>query len=437
MANEKEKLKKRKSDSQRAWQDISGMVADAFVPNDNDAGMKKVVEEYKQEMLHWTTNEESDYENPMKRATQEHWYSLYLGKKRLENHGIGVQYEEYRQINNISPQDPPSTAFFYKPDGKYVMCLARQFVRVRKNFIRNGAVIGREQQDLQMDYYITRAQNKDGLYICPNCGGEQTLDKLLDGCDYCKSKFDISAYDDKVMSVMKNKGSYTDRSINKDLGATTVFGVLMAILGVPAFVLGLLLAPSTFGVSLIIAILGAVPLYLCYKSVINYYVNIYQVVYRLQDHNPGFSEEEFIGSLDCKLKAIHYASNPQELAAFVKCDIAPYLKSYQNIVDCETGRISYKNFSIQGDYQYVELHREINVMEDCGSQLRAAGGFVKVVLAKKVAYKLKNDVVLYRCNGCGATVSLLEGGKCRYCGNEMDYDTYDWVVVQYQHVPEI
>jgi len=63
----------------------------------------------------------------------------------------------------------------------------------------------------------------------------------------------------------------------------------------------------------------------------------------LQDHNPGFSEEEFIGSLDCKLKSIHYASNPQELAAFVKCDIAPCLKSYQNILDCETGRISYKN----------------------------------------------------------------------------------------------
>jgi len=230
-----------------------------------------------------------------------------------------------------------------KAIGKYIMCLARQFVRMRKNFVRNGAVIRREHQDWQMDYYITRAQNKDGLYICPNCGAEQTLDALLDGCDYCKSKFDISAYDDKVMSVMKNKGTYTDRSTNKETGTAIAFAVVMVLLGVPALLFGLLLAPVTLGLSLIVALFGAGALFLCFKSIVDNYANIYRVVYRLQDHNPGFSEEEFIGSLDCKLKSIHYASNPQELAAFVKCDIAPCLKSYQNILDCETGRISYKN----------------------------------------------------------------------------------------------
>ncbi|MBQ4536923.1 MAG: hypothetical protein II994_04830 [Lachnospiraceae bacterium] len=428
---------KKKSDSRRALEEITGLVSCAFTRNASDDKMTEVVDEYKKEMLNWTTNGEASYENPMRRATQEHWYSLYLGKKRLENQGIGVQYEEYRQINSVSPQDPPDTAIFYKPDGKYVMCLARQYVRARKNFIRNGAIISREHHDWQMDYYITRAQNKDGLYICPNCGAEQTLDKLLDGCDYCKSKFDISAYDDKVMSVMKNRGSYTDRSTAKGTGKATAFSIIMMILGLPALLFGLLLVPVTLGLSLIIALFGAGALFLCFKSIVDNYVNIFQVVYRLQDHNPGFSEEEFIGSLDSKLKSIHYASNPQELAAFVKCDIAPYVKSYQNIVDCETGQISYKKFSIQGDYQYVELHREITVMQDCGNHLKGMKGVVKVVLAKKLAYRLKNDVTMFRCKGCGATISLVEGGKCKYCDNELDYAAYDWVVVGYEHVKEL
>lgn len=45
-----------------------------------DGKMKKVLEAYKQEMLQWFTGGAAARENPMKHATQEHWYSLYLEK---------------------------------------------------------------------------------------------------------------------------------------------------------------------------------------------------------------------------------------------------------------------------------------------------------------------------------------------------------------------
>lgn len=159
--------------------------------------------------------------------------------------------------------------------------------------------------------------------------------------------------------------------------------------------------------------------------------------YKLQDHNPDFSEEEFIGSLDCKLKSIHYATNPQELAAFVKCDIAPFVKSYQNIINCEIGKIAFKNYRIDGEYQYLDIHREIEVLQDCGNYLKPAMGIITVTLAKKVQYKLKNNVTICHCNHCNSSISLVEGGKCKYCGTEMDYAAYDWIVVNYQHVKEL
>ena len=134
------------------------------------------------------------------------------------------------------------------------------------------------------------------------------------------------------------------------------------------------------------------------------------------------------------MKSIHYASTPQELAAFVKCDIASFVKSYQNIVNCETGKISFKNYRVEGDFQYLDIHREIEVLQDCDSHLQPARGAVGVTLAKRISHKLKNDVTLYRCNGCGSSISLVEGGKCTYCGNEMDYAAYDWIVVGYRHV---
>lgn len=63
-----------------------------------DREMRKVTEEYKREMLEWYTKGRAVTENPMKRATQEHWYSLYLEKKRLERHSCKVEYASYDQI---------------------------------------------------------------------------------------------------------------------------------------------------------------------------------------------------------------------------------------------------------------------------------------------------------------------------------------------------
>ena len=431
MANDK-----KKSDTSRALADIGHRLGGAFVVPDRGK-MQAVVEEYKQEMLQWSTNGVSTQENPMKRATQEHWYSLYLGKKRLESHGIQIQYEDYRHVVSRPTEEEPQTVMNYHVDGKYAICMVRQYTKVLKNYIRNGAIIGREQEHYEMDYYISRAQNKDGLYICPNCGAELPLDKLLDGCDYCKAKFDISAYDDKIMSVMKSTEMFHNRTTATGVESATPLVVVVEVLSCLAIFFGLMGALFTFGLSLIIALFGGLGLFFVFKFTIDNYAKIFRVVYRLQDYNPGFSEEEFIGSLDSKLKSIHYASGPQELAAFVKCDIASFLQNYQNIVDCETGKIAYKNFRIQGDYQYVELHREMKVMQDCGNCLKAMSGVVRVVLAKKLVHKLKNDVSLFRCRGCGASVSLVEGGKCKYCGNEIDYDDYDWVVVGYEHVKEL
>lgn len=399
-----------------------------------DAAMKQVVEEYKQEMLKWFMEGATSYENPMKRVTQEHWYNLYLEKKRLENHRCQVQYAEYRQINR-NPMEPPETSFLYKPDGKYLVCEATETTKIQKNYIREAAILAQEQQVCEMKYYILRAQNKDGLYVCPSCGAEQPLDKLLDGCDYCKAKFDISAYDDKVTSVTKHNNRFERRTVYPDNTPASAIG--LAVLGVLGVFFGFMMALFTLGLSLILAIAGGIAIYFAFQQSIKANRKVPQagsIKYRLQDYNPGFSEEEFIASLDCKLKAIHYAANMQELEAFVKCDIESYVKGYQNILNCEPARICYKNFQIKDGYQYLELHREIKVMLDKGNHLKPGRGVVKVTLAKRLNHKLKNEVSLYRCNDCGATISLLEGGKCKYCNKEIDYVTYDWVVIGYKHV---
>ena len=201
-----------KEDVSRGIRDFLNTVghtyAGAFL--NKDGKMKKVLEAYKKEMLWWCQNGKASTENPMKYATQEHWYSLYLEKRRLEKRECRIQYAEYKHINKQPLEAPETTCVFYT-DGKYMICQAGQTTRIQKNYIRNKRIVGQEKQTYEMNYYILSSQNKDGLYICPGCGAEQSLDTLLDGCDYCGAKFDISAYDEKVMSVMKHRNMFETR----------------------------------------------------------------------------------------------------------------------------------------------------------------------------------------------------------------------------------
>lgn len=399
-----------------------------------DSAMKKVLQNYKREMLHWMTEGKASYENSMKSVSQEHWYYLYLEKKRLEERRLQVEYEDYKHIgDNIF--EAPETSFLYRPDGKYLVCRATETTKIKKNYIRDGAIVGKEQDSHVLNYYILRAQTKDGLYVCQNCGAEQPMDKLIDGCDYCGTLLDISAYEDKVTSVTRHNNTFEDRTVIEN--NTPPSAMLFAILGTLAVFFGLMFVPCTLGISLLGVALGAWAIYYSFELAIDANKDVPQagsIKYRLQDNNPDFCEEEFIGSLDCKIKSIHYASNVGELSAFVKCDIEPYVKRYQDIINCEPGRIAYKWFEVKDGYQYLVIHREMHIMRDCNDHLKTARGVVKITLCKKADYKFKSDIVLYRCKCCGATLSLLEGGICDYCGNEIDYMSYDWVIVDYEHV---
>ncbi len=418
-------------------EELVGCVAenalDSFVEslttNRNDAKMQEVVQAYKKEMLQWFDQNGIDKENPMKYVTQEHWYSLYLEKKRLINRNCKMQYVTYKHEPEMYLEKPETTCF-YKKDGKYTICEARQRTSLKKEYVRDGFLIGRRGKTYHIAYYILRSMNENGQYICPNCGAEQTLDNLLDGCDYCKSKFDISAYEDKVMSVMHHQNQFEYREGGSSYAVVIALGVIGVLFGLVGMCL-------SGGLSLGLALLGGFGIYkgieMAKQSTRGLSTSM-ATVRKIKENVPNFSEEEFVGSLDCKLKSIHYASDAEELNAFVKCNIAQYIKEYQSLVSCEIGKISYKDYHVEGDYQYIKLHRELEVLKDCGNHLLPGKGVVAVTLAKKLSGRLKNDILLSRCEACGASISLVEGGKCKFCGKEMDYAAYDWVVVDYKHV---
>lgn len=424
-----------KEDWKRDWEETKDILYNFVACRKYDNDMHAAVEEFKKEMLQWLENGSADEQNPMTTATQEQWYSLYLEKKRLERRRLSMRYKSYKHIPYQS-DTMPQTVCTYHNDGKYLVCNVSQMTWMEKSYERDGVLIGQEGQSRDVTYYVMRSHNAAGLHICPNCGAELPLEKLLDGCDYCNTKFDISAYQDKVTSITKNKNNYESRETN----GAVVGWLMLTVLGILMTFWLLMLGAINGGAGLLLPLIGVLMAVGGFMGIMfsnRKAIHNTKMKRRLQDNNPDFSKEDFIASLDCKLKTIHFAETPEELAAFVKCDIAPCLQNYQNIVSCETGKFVMKNYRVEGEWQYIDVHREMRVLRDCGSYLQAAGGVIAMTLAKKLSYKLKNDVSMYHCKGCGASVSLVEGGKCQYCGNEMDYGAYDWIVTDYKHINEL
>lgn len=422
-----------KNETPNDTQEDTGILRFEFHPDKRDKAMEGVIQSYTTEMRKWFEQDGIWQENPIRHATQGLWYSLYLEKKRLESRRCKKQYTVYKEVFREPLEEDKH--YRYGREGNYTACEINQMTRMEKQYSRDGVVIGRESQRSDLIYHILSSKNKEGQYICQNCGAEQELDRLLDGCDYCKSKFDISVYEDKVVSVTSSQGRFDDRETSGFKAYSKVTGLIFVVWGI----IGI---PFTCGLSLIGTAYGAYVLNKGAKSkrakqTYDSWQRHLLTKQEIEKSNPNFPEEEFIGSLDCKLKSIHYASDVRELTAFVKCDVAPYVKAYQDIISCEIDKIAYKNFWTDGAYQYIELHRQIDVKKDDNGRLVNGSGPVAVTLAKKLSAKPKNEVTMYRCNGCGTTISLVEGGKCKYCGNEMDYAAYDWIIVSYRHVNEL
>lgn len=59
-----------------------------------------------------------------------------------------------------------------------------------------------------------------------------------------------------------------------------------------------------------------------------------------------------------------------------------------------------------------------------------------LVKSMNAVTKSINDVNVYRCHSCGASLSLLNGGRCEYCGNGLDLKEYDWVIESYEFMKD-
>ena len=143
--------------------------------------------------------------------------------------------------------------------------------------------------------------------------------------------------------------------------------------------------------------------------------------------------ENFFSNIQNKLAAIHYASNNSQAHAFTLTDVSPHLDFYSNVVDMDVTEMSLLDFHCDETTQHIHMKAIANLTHAIGNRCKDTTETVELQLIKSAACKTQAvcGPSVLKCRNCGASISLLNGGKCEYCDTELNLWEHDWVIADY------
>ena len=412
-------------------------------------------------------------------ATQMLWHCIYLQKKRMEKLGIQIGLESSR-LSYSKKSDPVRSTLYF--DGRYNVNDVYEEIYSVKTFRHENRNIKKVYNKEVAHYTFLSAKNvgKDEV-VCPNCGSLSSRSNLIDGCDFCGTKFTIEDLDNRVASfgfrrdfeVMEGKREAIKKVIFpwfffaggmpfayigflipfisvKNMEISLPFAIIFFYLQV---IMGLLAAVvfSVLGfVFVTISMWFIVPVVMLFNQFFKFLNS--KLVYRskgklysenrmaqkVRKKDPLFSIQSFFGGVQNKLYAIHFADKRNQVNAFSDLDLSEYLKKYEKVVDIETLSLSMDLYRVKKGIQIATVRAELLLREFKDNKIKNRKEFLKLQLEKSEYCKTQAvcGPSILKCKKCGGNLSLLEGKICKFCGNELDMKEHDWVITEYSSMQE-
>ena len=403
-------------------------------------------------------------------ATQMLWHRIYLQKKRMEKLGVQIDLESSRLSYSLCPVR--STVYF---DGRYNINNVYEEIYAVKTFRHKNHNIKKVYNKEVAHYTFLSAKNVGkGEVVCPNCGSISSRSNLIDGCDFCGTKFTIEDLDNRVASfgfrrdflVIEKKREAIKKVIYPWIFFIAILshaysGFLIFFLRNSnpnlflRFLLSLLVAAmfaSVAFVPLIFSIWFIIPVViffnLCFKSLNNALYS--KLVYRSKEEqdqenrmaqkvrksDPLFSIQSFFGGVQNKLYAIHFAVKKNQINAFSDLELSiNLLEKYEKVVDIETVSLSMTSYRIEEGVQIATVTANLLLRKFEKNKIKDREERVELRLEKSEHCKTQAvcGPSILKCKKCGGNLSLLEGKICKFCGNELDMREHDWVITRYKH----
>ena len=422
-------------------------------------------------------------------TTQFLWHRLMLHKRRLNEKDLSVQIQaERRSFKRILPLKQVS--YF---DGKYRITEAKETIQGMQRVLKKGSPgeIYRYRLPNTATYQFLYAERtEEGRMICPNCGSASTRENLIDRCDYCETKFTVEDLGTRV-SDYACLPDYAVEKENFDSILRRYQRIIFFGVGIPAFLFWIsavyrgylggrlnsldygagwenLVSAAGWMISAILfclflsAIFIAAALFVFYflvaplllgktlseqtgyatkKELEELKKNTLEnrnIAERIRETDPLFSLEGFLANVANQLAVIHFSDHLQDAAAFTESErtekqIALKLPEYADIIDMTIHDITLSKYETDELFQKIFLNVKCRLLMYRDDTYHERTERISLRMIKRVSCKTQSICApkFMSCEGCGASISLLAGRRCKFCGREYQLSDVDWVIGHY------
>lgn len=352
-----------------------------------DEEVSEMVNYFKTELYGYFTER-----TPIGHITQDLSHSLLMQRKRLDRLGITMAIEKSLQIgsNAIKMEVQRYSS------SQYDVAEADEPVMLKRSYRRAGKTVYQDEDWRICHYLLAGAKySSSGLIACPNCGSYAAREELLNGCPYCGTQFEIR---DLSLRVAGYSQKQIEQSKGDKLRGKTDIGFALYRAGEQKE----------------------------YDQILKH---------RMEQVDPLFSPTAFYNSMRNKLYSIVFAESAAALQnlADEDFDTSPFYHTFENVIDIDIQGIETRNFRKSDAYILTDVVMDTMVLNFEEASETADWTRKKITLSfvKHISNLTKNifEPSKIQCRSCGASYSLYDGKACTYCGSEIDYPMYDWLLI--------
>ena len=398
-------------------------------------------------------------------CTQPFWQSLILSKKRLDEKGLTLEFDYADERKTLIYGETHATPTIHVEDVQVsqlvetktnLSATTSKRLNVTRRIMHGGRELFKDSGETLVNMSQMKEKVDSAYVICPNCGHTGTASSFIAGCDHCNSKFQVYDAEVKVSSfnIEKDYGKKTKRQfkgITKALAKlTAVLGILEVLLFVAMCVadaMNIIIWDEKIGYILLggFAIcMVSLGLLLCAGVVTiatwclfdGYRFKRVQRNNALDEickHIPGFFAEAFAQNLEMKLRNIHMTDRADEVNVFSHVDLSEAVERYRNVIDCSLANVKFLDYKEDGFNYQILVNAKMDLLRYDGEKIWEDYESICIVLSGQSGMN-EDDiraVSMYKCDSCGSSVSLLNGGVCAHCGQRLPYEKHSLIIEKY------